>query len=931
MSDYYKHVLTYDAGSNTWKPKTLSFTSVAYGVKPEGWDIHGYRSDGYYNHGTRVNSPTGAGFHQAVDDSVFYHYVYDGSIDSVSPYPQDGYNSFGYTVSGVISGNFSGFPDVAALDDGYYYQYTNGFSSGLYTGFNVAYDSNSIPRTYIYDNGVRSEAYGYYNTISGDDSWYFYDNGFRVLLENNDLAFLNGKYRIFQAGVDVGYPSGIWPYGERNQIPSTLPMYLYLFDGNGGGSVIEYYSGYYRLDSDSKWYYLAPYYQTYALGYGYSFATGVGNANGTNLWYVFDGAGGATLASGMLLCNDGKYRSFNSNGTFKEYPSGQITLDNGDIVTGDGAGGLSFPYNHQYSDVTLAYWWDNSTLATGNSVYTSQHGNTKANSVTFYLGEDGVAGFTKVITDSIGVATVTAINHPINSGNLWYDNLMVSVGNKVYIGQYTLTTYNTAGDYTLKSSGVAGFGIITLNSSGVVTVANLVNHSYADTTNTRYVDSTVVFNTTDNGEYATKVYAGRYTNTMSGAGTYYFFEGTPYFSQLVVDSSGLVASASLPISHYWEVGGYYHDEFGNIIVGETIYTGQYTNSKAINLTFTYVSSYNYAGYYVVTNSSGVVTSVTAINHQYSYSSVSLPSKSNAGNAYSDDYVEASYSQTGIKLYANQNNNSIVGTGTYGLSSSDKSYVVEVSNTGTFTITRNIDRTRPGTVGSYFSAGTGSDGWIFYIDWSASTLNTSGDGVYNGYTYSKGNKLTIDAQGYGYLSQATGDYAAGYYRAWVLTTLNALGIGYWNSKYYTYPVVNPSTYPEQTTLPSNGTGTWRNYNYTNGSAFGYQPYDSKFYTGYGVGEADVYLYINGNEYLPISYHLYADSNIRKVPFIATTLDSSGDGDWGTIIFSSIKPPYNQLNRSGGFVYYGWDGGVYWILGVPTTLNGNGHGTWNGRTF
>lgn len=93
----------------------------------------------------------------------------------------------------------------------------------------------------------------------------------------------------------------------------------------------------------------------------------------------------------------------------------------------------------------------------------------------------------------------------------------------------------------------------------------------------------------------------------------------------------------------------------------------------------------------------------------------------------------------------------------------------------------------------------------YYDPSANqctTLDTLGNGDYNGLTYSGGDP----ADGY-YSSIPSSTYTNTYFIAGQPTSLNASGNGAWSSFWYIGGVL--------TTLNSSGTGTWNGVNYVNG--------------------------------------------------------------------------------------------------------------------
>ena len=96
--------------------------------------------------------------------------------------------------------------------------------------------------------------------------------------------------------------------------------------------------------------------------------------------------------------------------------------------------------------------------------------------------------------------------------------------------------------------------------------------------------------------------------------------------------------------------------------------------------------------------------------------------------------------------------------------------------------------------------------IYWINGIASSLNNSGTGAWNGKYYIGGVETTLDQSGNGVSFDASAN-SYKYYIGGVETTLNTAGKGAWNNKYYIGGV--------ETTLSQGGNGVWNNKYYIGG--------------------------------------------------------------------------------------------------------------------
>lgn len=209
---------------------------------------------------------------------------------------------------------------------------------------------------------------------------------------------------------------------------------------------------------------------------------------------------------------------------------------------------------------------------------------------------------------------------------------------------------------------------------------------------------------------------------------------------------------------------------------------------------------------------------------------------------------------------------------------------------------------------------------YYIDGVRTTLDTSGNGYWNGTWYVGGVATTLPASGNGlwngtsYIGgysapgvsgSGTGPCGSIYYINWVATGLPwYTGIGYWNGVYYIRGVA--------TTLPESGCGEWGGVYYFFGTASALPSNGTGYLSqwiygngGYGPGHPDIGYYIGGN---------------------LTTLSTNGSGAWNNIVYNSGVPDPNA-----GTVTNGWSGYGYYLNGKATTLSSNGTGNWTNTLY
>ncbi len=237
---------------------------------------------------------------------------------------------------------------------------------------------------------------------------------------------------------------------------------------------------------------------------------------------------------------------------------------------------------------------------------------------------------------------------------------------------------------------------------------------------------------------------------------------------------------------------------------------------------------------------------------------------------------------------------------------------------------------------------------YYVGGIATTLNSEGNGCWDGKEYSggvvvfdpsvdtgyfscdeiyyiNGVATTLDQNGNGYLDDPL-NFDVGYYLGGQLTALDSSGTGCDNGNeyvngslipidhnpppgytgyytvgnncgnYYYYWAINGV----QTSLSSEGNGCWEGREYSYGSVI----FDPTTDTGYS--SCDGIYYING---------------------VATSLDQYGSGCSDGKEYSSGTVTFNSSTDTG---YFNCNG-IYYINGVATTLDSNGDGEWEGNNY
>ena len=282
-------------------------------------------------------------------------------------------------------------------------------------------------------------------------------------------------------------------------------------------------------------------------------------------------------------------------------------------TNGSGVVTVNYTYTHQYPHgVDVVYWSNDQTLEDGSVLYTGQHNNTLAISVSFV--ENGYL----ISTDVDGIVSKDiSYRHPYQHGNYWSDSQTLVTGVSVlYTGEHDTAA---AANVTFTE----GLYTITTNVNGLVTKDFTYNNTnkHGDYYS---VDSVLV-----NG--VSFLYIGQHTNTPAANTS--FIEGA---YTITTNGSGLVTKAytyNHPYPH--STNPIYYSDYLTLVNGYVLYTGEHNNIKAVSVTFI-------EGEYTIrTNSSGVVTKTYTYNNSYSH-----------GNYYSSDAALIS----GSYLYTGEHNN-----------------------------------------------------------------------------------------------------------------------------------------------------------------------------------------------------------------------------------------------------------------------------------
>ena len=147
----------------------------------------------------------------------------------------------------------------------------------------------------------------------------------------------------------------------------------------------------------------------------------------------------STLASDDILYT-GQYTNATANDL--DYYTGTDGYVGYAHITTNGSGVATVsPVNHSHSSGYGSgfTWYNNSTLASGDTIYTGQYTDAIANNASFYTGTEGVSGYTHVNTNGSGVATVSLVDHSytvtVNNTTYYRD----TGSNTLYTGRYTNT------------------------------------------------------------------------------------------------------------------------------------------------------------------------------------------------------------------------------------------------------------------------------------------------------------------------------------------------------------------------------------------------------------------------------------------------------------------------------------------------------------
>ena len=254
--------------------------------------------------------------------------------------------------------------------------------------------------------------------------------------------------------------------------------------------------------------------------------------------------------------------------------------------------------------------------------------------------------------------------------------------------------------------------------------------------------------------------------------------------------------------------------------------------------------------------------------------------------------------------------------------------------------------------------TNGQGGTYFAQNGATTLNSSGSGIWNGTYYIKGNNTTLPESGTGWDSGV-------YYLSGVETTLDSSGNGIWNNQpywngsktnldgsYFSGANLAGADFSNVTNMQdANFTGAFltgvdlsnvtsiigvdfinvdlTNVNFGNVTNLTGVNFSGANLTGKDFSNVTNMDYANfdGANLTGVTFPSGVSGYYGNVYFVsgqATELDSNGDGEWngGTYIGGVLQ---------GGGVKNGWITDTYWINDVATTLDQNGDGTWVGKLY
>ena len=260
-----------------------------------------------------------------------------------------------------------------------------------------------------------------------------------------------------------------------------------------------------------------------------------------------------------------------------------------------------------------------------------------------------------------------------------------------------------------------------------------------------------------------------------------------------------------------------------------------------------------------------------------------------------------------------------------------------------------------------------DGWddgtqTYYLDNQATTLDSGGNGTWNGNTYGwdagnqrfsiNGRTFSDNLNQFGNGFDPSPDNQDNYvwYRYGFQTTLNYPGNvggslsswGIWNGQAYIANELTGDGYIGDpinayclngsyvTTLDSSGNGTWNGPTYFSGviASDGWNAGTSTYYTnggyattldssGDGLWNGQGYV---GGSLVGSGWYEY-NLNAYFLNSYPTTLDTSGDGWWNGDFYAAGVITTKQ----------GWDGTHYWLDGASTPLDSSGLGIYNDQVY
>jgi hypothetical protein len=306
------------------------------------------------------------------------------------------------------------------------------------------------------------------------------------------------------------------------------------------------------------------------------------------------------------------------------------------------------------------------------------------------------------------------------------------------------------------TEGEAGYTRIVIDANDAVTIT-AVDHQY--NTESYYYDTSPI---TDGAT----VYTGRYTDALAAADATFTIgsNGDEGYGTVTVGASG-IASVVLVNHSFSTTDGsnqVYFDN-GSPIVGDLMYTGQYSTTTSTSSFSFYVGAENTNNYNLVVVTSGAVSSVTAVNHPYSFTTTSnvtiyFDSATPAADAsvYTGQYTDAKYT-TAFTAYSGTEGNAgysritqAATPGTVAVEAADHQYTTSLPG-GTTTIYHDAASLASGATvysGRYtfaLAAGvnwhTGQDGQAGY------TANDITEGVYTSNVVSHQYNTVYDAVTY----------------------------------------------------------------------------------------------------------------------------------------------------------------------------------------